>query len=244
MSCRRRSTARWRSTPAAGRASPRRSRRWCGPTRSRTALVLTLMITQAFLYNAVFFNQGLQLTTFFGVAPGDRRALHLSVRDRQLLGRARPRALLRRRRPQEDDRGMLPAQRRADGAEHRALLEPRARRDVADAAVVGDVLLRQRRRERRVPHRQRDLPARDARRRDRVRLRGRHADRRRGRAADLRRADRHAAARDARARMGHRRGAHDRGRHRRAAARRRRGAQVARGDRGAADGRRDGGRTA
>jgi MFS family permease len=37
----------------------------------RTALVLSLMITQAFLYNAVFFNQGLQLTTFFGVAPGD-----------------------------------------------------------------------------------------------------------------------------------------------------------------------------
>jgi MFS family permease len=37
----------------------------------RTALVVTLMITQAFLYNAVFFNQGLQLTTFFGVAPGD-----------------------------------------------------------------------------------------------------------------------------------------------------------------------------
>jgi MFS family permease len=37
----------------------------------RTALVLVLMITQAFLYNAVFFNQGLQLTTFFRVAPGD-----------------------------------------------------------------------------------------------------------------------------------------------------------------------------
>jgi MFS family permease len=37
----------------------------------RTVLVLSLMITQAFLYNAVFFNQGLQLTTFFGVAPGD-----------------------------------------------------------------------------------------------------------------------------------------------------------------------------
>jgi MFS family permease len=37
----------------------------------RIALVLALMITQAFLYNAVFFNQGLQLTTFFGVAPGD-----------------------------------------------------------------------------------------------------------------------------------------------------------------------------
>ena len=37
----------------------------------RTILVLTLMITQAFLYNAVFFDQGLQLTTFFGVRPGD-----------------------------------------------------------------------------------------------------------------------------------------------------------------------------
>jgi MFS family permease len=37
----------------------------------RTVLVMTLMITQAFLYNAVFFTQGLTLTTFFGVAPGD-----------------------------------------------------------------------------------------------------------------------------------------------------------------------------
>ena len=37
----------------------------------RTILVLVLMITQAFLYNAVFFNQGLQLTTFFGVRPSD-----------------------------------------------------------------------------------------------------------------------------------------------------------------------------
>ncbi len=37
----------------------------------RTALVMTLMITQAFLYNAVFFTQGLTLTTFFKVAPGD-----------------------------------------------------------------------------------------------------------------------------------------------------------------------------
>jgi MFS family permease len=37
----------------------------------RTALVLTLMITQAFLYNAVFFTLGLTLTTFFGVKQGD-----------------------------------------------------------------------------------------------------------------------------------------------------------------------------
>jgi MFS family permease len=36
----------------------------------RTVLVMTLMITQAFLYNAVFFTQGLTLTTFFNVPPG------------------------------------------------------------------------------------------------------------------------------------------------------------------------------
>jgi MFS family permease len=37
----------------------------------RTVLVLALMITQAFLYNAVFFTQGLTLTTFFKVPAGD-----------------------------------------------------------------------------------------------------------------------------------------------------------------------------
>ncbi len=36
----------------------------------RTLLVLALMVTQAFLYNAVFFTQGLTLTTFFNVSQG------------------------------------------------------------------------------------------------------------------------------------------------------------------------------
>jgi MFS family permease len=35
----------------------------------RTVLVMVLMVTQAFLYNAVFFTQGLTLTTFFNVSP-------------------------------------------------------------------------------------------------------------------------------------------------------------------------------
>jgi MFS family permease len=34
----------------------------------RTALALSLMVTQAFLYNAVFFTEALVLTTFFGVS--------------------------------------------------------------------------------------------------------------------------------------------------------------------------------
>jgi MFS family permease len=36
----------------------------------RTALALVLMISQAFLYNAIFFTESLVLTTFFGVDPG------------------------------------------------------------------------------------------------------------------------------------------------------------------------------
>jgi MFS family permease len=39
--------------------------------RRRTILVLTLMITQAFLYNAVFFTQGLTLSVFFHVPAGN-----------------------------------------------------------------------------------------------------------------------------------------------------------------------------
>jgi len=39
-----------------------------GPYRGRSALVLLLMVAQAFLYNAIFFSYGLILTKFHGVA--------------------------------------------------------------------------------------------------------------------------------------------------------------------------------
>lgn len=38
--------------------------------RSRTVLGFTLMVTQSFLYNAIFFTYGLVLTNFFGVSKG------------------------------------------------------------------------------------------------------------------------------------------------------------------------------
>ncbi|MGA0533380.1 MFS transporter [Hansschlegelia sp. KR7-227] len=38
-----------------------------GPYRGRSALVLTLMVAQAFLYNAIFFTYGLVLTKFYAV---------------------------------------------------------------------------------------------------------------------------------------------------------------------------------
>jgi MFS family permease len=44
--------------------------------RKRSALCLTLMIAQAFFYNAIFFTYSLLLTRFFGVAP-DRVGLYL-----------------------------------------------------------------------------------------------------------------------------------------------------------------------
>lgn len=37
----------------------------------RTTLALALMVTQAFLYNAIFFTEALVLTTFFGVPPAN-----------------------------------------------------------------------------------------------------------------------------------------------------------------------------
>ena len=42
-----------------------------GRYRSRSVLALTLMLAQAFLYNALFFTYGLILSRFYGVAPDD-----------------------------------------------------------------------------------------------------------------------------------------------------------------------------
>ncbi len=41
-----------------------------GDSRGRSALALTLMVAQAFLFNAVFFSYGLVLAKFYGVAEG------------------------------------------------------------------------------------------------------------------------------------------------------------------------------
>ena len=39
--------------------------------RRRSAVVLTLMVSQAFFYNAIFFTYALVLTRFYGVAEAD-----------------------------------------------------------------------------------------------------------------------------------------------------------------------------
>ena len=51
--------------------------------RARAVFGLTLMASQAFFYNAIFFTYALVLARFYGVAGRSRRLLHLPVRDRQ-----------------------------------------------------------------------------------------------------------------------------------------------------------------
>ena len=90
----------------------------------RSLLGLTLMVSQAFLYNAIFFTYALVLTKFYGV-PSDRTGLYLlpfavgNFFGPVLLGR-----LLRHGRPQADDRGDVFDLGRLAG-DHRLAVRPR-----------------------------------------------------------------------------------------------------------------------
>ena len=87
------------------------ARKWrmccCGATRERSAVVLALMISQAFFYNAIFFTYALVLTRFYGV-DAERVGLYiLPVRGGQLAGAAAAGPAVRPRRPAPHDRGDL-----------------------------------------------------------------------------------------------------------------------------------------
>ena len=198
----------------------------------RTVLGLALMVTQSFLYNAVFFTYALVLARFYGVAP-ERVGLFLvpfaigNFCGPLLLGRLFD--TVGRRVMIASTYGVsavllaLTGWLFAAGAPHG---------DDADAALDGGLLLRVGGRELGLPHGERDLPARDPRDRDRVLLR-RGAGRGRRRAVGVRAADRGVGAE--RLPRLPRRCRHDGARRRRGLAlRRRRGAPVARGRRGAA----------
>ena len=73
---------------------------WCSAsTRSGPILGASLMITQSFLYNAIFFTYALVLTNFYGVSADHRAALRPRVLDRQPARPADPRPAVRHRRP-------------------------------------------------------------------------------------------------------------------------------------------------
>ena len=61
--------------------------------RQRTLVGLSLMASQAFFYNAIFFTYALVLTEFYAVRCRPRRLVHPALRGRQLPG---PRLILGR----------------------------------------------------------------------------------------------------------------------------------------------------
>ena len=69
----------------------------------RAILGATLMITQSFLYNAIFFTYALVLIKFYGVQRDQGAALRPGVLDRQPGRAADPGPAVRHRRAQEDD---------------------------------------------------------------------------------------------------------------------------------------------
>ena len=69
----------------------------------RSVLGASLMISQSFLYNAIFFTYTLVLTRFYGVSGGVGAVVPHRVRSRQPDRAARTGAVLRHGRPQGDD---------------------------------------------------------------------------------------------------------------------------------------------
>ena len=139
------------------------------------------MITQSFLYNAIFFTYGLVLVQFYGVSANRVPLYGLAFSIGNLLG---PLLLA----PLFDSVGRKPM---ISGTYILSGLllavsgwlfkNARPDRELADVRVDRDLLLRLRRRQRRLPHRERDLADRDPSRGDRRLLRHR-ADLRRDRA--------------------------------------------------------------
>ena len=139
----------------------------------RAVLGATLMITQSFLYNAIYFTYGLVLVQFYGVSADKVPLYGLAFAVGNLCG---PLILA----PLFDSVGRKPM---ISGTYiiSGVLLaisgwlfdRGRPRRDDADVLLGRHLLLRLRGRERRVPHRQRDVADRDPRRGDRGLLRHR-----------------------------------------------------------------------
>ena len=153
----------------------------------RTVLGLALFIGQAFLYNAILFGYATLLSTFFDVATGERaRTTWSRSQSATCSGRSCSVRCLTRvgRKPMIAGTYILSG----------VLLlitgylfkENQLERDVPDGVLVGGVLLRLGRRERRLPDGQRDLPDGDPGAGDRALLRGRHGHRRHHRTAALR----------------------------------------------------------
>ena len=109
---------------------------------SRSIYGATLMITQSFLYNAIFFTYGLVLLYFFHVRPGDTPYYFMAFCAGNLLGPLTIGRLFDTHRPAQDDLRHLPALRHPAGHHRAAVQGGRAERGHPDAVLDGDLLLR------------------------------------------------------------------------------------------------------
>ena len=126
---------------------------------SRSILGATLMISQSFLYNAIFFTYTLVLGKFYGVASEAAPLYLIAFAVGNLAGPVDHRALLRHHRPQEDDRWHVPAVRSPAGRERGLVQRWGAQRNYPDHRLVRHLLFRVGRGQRCLPHRERDLSA-------------------------------------------------------------------------------------
>ena len=195
----------------------------------RAVLGATLMITQSFLYNAIYFTYGLVLVQFYGVSADKVPLYGLAFAVGNLCGPLLlgPLFDIVGRKPMISGTYIISGVLLAISG---WLLRPgRPHRDNADVLLDRHLLLRLRRGERRLPHGQRDVADRDPCRGDRSLLRDR-ADLRSVRPSLLRCADRRRLQSDrALRRLRRRRSDHGARRDRRAPHRDQGGRQVARG---------------
>jgi MFS family permease len=110
--------------------------------RSRSFLGFSMMVTQAFLYNAIFFTYSLVLAHFYNI-PADRIGFYFfPFAVGNLLGPILLGSAVRHRRPAQDDPRHLRDLRRPARDQRGALPQRRADRHHADRVLVRDLLLR------------------------------------------------------------------------------------------------------
>ena len=128
--------------------------------RRRTILVMTLMATQAFCYNAIFFTYALILSRFYRIAPGAIGWFILPFAAGNFAG---PLLLgpVRQRRAAADDRPHLCFGRRSSVPDRLVVQPRRTRRRRPHRGLERDLLLRLGRSQRRLSHRRRVLSAGD-----------------------------------------------------------------------------------
>ena len=157
--------------------------------RSRALVGLTLMASQAFFYNAIFFTYALVLTKFYAVPASGCGLVHPAVCARQCVGPNRARTVVRCDRQEADDRGNLRDLWHLACTERLAVRGWISGRHRADDCLGCDLLFCVARRWQRLSHRQRGLSRGNPGTRHRRVLFVRDGHRRSGRALSLRQPD-------------------------------------------------------